>query len=275
MARAYGQIMSAIWNDPEFRALTGDAQRVYLMLVTQAEISSAGTLALTIRRWARYAIDTPSDSLLDSLSELSGQRFVVVDEASEELLVRKFVKWDGGHTNPKRLPAIRAAANAATSPRIRAALAAELDSLNVSHDITDALSDSQSHALSDRQPDSPRVVVTLGELDSTTHNPQPTTLKPQKSIRSAEPSKPDRFDEFWNIFPKKVAKQAARRRWDALIKRGTDPQAIINGAKAYAAHVRDTEPQFVKQPDGWLNAGRWEDEPSTRVPRPYTPWAGS
>lgn len=95
----------------------------------------------------------------------------------------------------------------------------------------------------------------------------------EKSIRSAKPSTPDLFDEFWAVYPKRVAKVAARRRWDTLIRRGTDPQEIINGAKAYAAQVRGTEPQFIKQPDGWLNAGRWQDEvlPAAVPQRPARP----
>lgn len=165
MARAYGHIMSAIWNDPDFRSLDGDAQRVYLMLITQANISSAGTLELTIKRWSAYASDTTSDGLSESLSVLSERRFVIVDWDTEELLVRKFVKWDGGYGNEKRRPAISAAANAISSARIRAAMAIELDSLSV------------PHALSDSPSDTPRVVVT--EV-STSHNPQhgTTTLIP-------------------------------------------------------------------------------------------------
>lgn len=84
-----------------------------------------------------------------------------------------------------------------------------------------------------------------------------------------------RFDEFWTAFPKRVAKQAARRKWETLIRRGVDPDAIIHGAKRYAEEVRGSEPQFIKQPDGWLNAGRWEDEPPRPPSRPSTPWAGA
>lgn len=192
MARSYGQIMSAIWNDPEFRALTGSAQRAYLMLVTQADISSAGTIALTLKRWSGYAIDTPSDALSDALSELVGKRFLVIDEDTEEVLVRKFVKWDGGWTNAKRRPAITAAANAATSPGIRAALAVELDALDVPHAITDALSDSPS----DKASDTPRVVVT--EV-STDHNPstQPATLEPGRKDAASAQKRGTRLPEDW------------------------------------------------------------------------------
>jgi hypothetical protein len=168
MARSYGHIMSAIWNDPEFRALDGASQRAYLMLVTQSEITSAGTLALTIKRWSQYASNTPPDAISDSLFRLESKRFIALDEDTEELVVRSFVKWDGGANNPKRIPAISAAANAVVSPKVRAVLAAELTKLAVPHSILDSLCDTQS----DRHPDTPRVVVTEVSID---HNPQPTT----------------------------------------------------------------------------------------------------
>lgn len=186
MARSYGQIMSAIWKDQEFRALSGAAQRIYLMLVTQADISSAGTLPLTVRRWAAYAADTTPDALSDALSELVAKRFVVLDESTEELLVRTFVKWDGGFGNEKRRRAITAAANAVTSPVIGAALAAELDALGVGHSIADAVWDALSDAISHAPPDTTRVVVTTVSTD---HNPEPD---PQPATRT--PSAAERPD---------------------------------------------------------------------------------
>lgn len=90
-----------------------------------------------------------------------------------------------------------------------------------------------------------------------------------------QPQTIDRFDEFWAAYPKHVAKQAARRRWDTRLREGVDPQAIIDGARAYARQVNGSDPQFVKQPDGWLLAGRWEDERAAPVSDELTtpdPW---
>ena len=72
----------------------------------------------------------------------------------------------------------------------------------------------------------------------------------------------DTFDRFWQHYPRKVSKIAARRRWDAAIKSGVDAEDIISAAEAFAAFVKaeDTEPRFIKHPDVWLNKGCWEDE---------------
>lgn len=83
-----------------------------------------------------------------------------------------------------------------------------------------------------------------------------------------------RFGEFWEVFPKRVAKAAAQRRWKTVVSSGVDPEAIIGGAKRYADQVRGTDPAFIKQPDGWLLAGRWEDEELATTRQPATPWNG-
>lgn len=91
---------------------------------------------------------------------------------------------------------------------------------------------------------------------------------PSKNVAESETEKDkiksmresSRFDEFWEIYPKKVAKQEAEKRWAKLMAKGVDAEAIISGAKVYATSVKNSERKFIKQPDGWLNSGRWTDE---------------
>jgi hypothetical protein len=131
MSRSYANIITAIWRDADFRALSGEAQRTYLMLVTQPDISAAGTLDLTVRRWAAMASDTKPDDISRTLVVLADARFVVVDEDTEELLVRSFVRHDNGYRNSKRRPAILEAARDARSPLLRQALADEFGRLGL------------------------------------------------------------------------------------------------------------------------------------------------
>lgn len=246
MARSYGHIMSAIWNDPEFRKLSCAAQRTYLMLITQADISSAGTLPLTVRRWAAYAIDSSSDSLSDSLSELAGYRFLVVDETTEEVLIRTFVKWDGGYTNvQKRQPAIRRDAAAVASPKIRASLAVELDELGVPHDLEDRLSGS----LSDRLPDSPGVVSNATDAPQpTTHNPQPKgTANARRSITAGEPPTAQTIVTEWIDRcsarpPGRVVGQVAKLIGE-MLGEGISPNHIRQGLKVWMS--KDLAPSLL------------------------------
>lgn len=99
----------------------------------------------------------------------------------------------------------------------------------------------------------------------------PTRPDPTPNTRA---SSDDAFERFWAVYPRKVAKKAAKAKWDTAIKTN-DPEAIINGATTYAkkCQAERTEKKFIKQPDGWLNAGRWEDEIEvTTVPVKFDPW---
>lgn len=141
--------------------------------------------------------------------------------------------------------------------------------------IHESLTESRSESVSERS-------VNRSVTDSLSHSllaragalpdpliPDPLTPNPRRAREEVDA----KFNEFWEAYPKHVAKAAARRRWDTLIQNGADPDEIIAGARAYAEQVRGTDPQFVKQPDGWLLAGRWEDEPeqATAAERdPYT-----
>lgn len=68
------------------------------------------------------------------------------------------------------------------------------------------------------------------------------------------------FEKFWAIYPKRINRKAALAKLETALKAGIDPEKILAGAARYAEHVRFTEPQFIKAPDAWLNAGKWDDE---------------
>lgn len=77
---------------------------------------------------------------------------------------------------------------------------------------------------------------------------------------SSSPATPSKdFQDFWAVYPKKVAKQAAIRVWNRVTKTA-EPKLIIDGAARYAEAIKGKDRDYIKSPDGWLNAGRWEDE---------------
>jgi hypothetical protein len=68
------------------------------------------------------------------------------------------------------------------------------------------------------------------------------------------------FDEFWSIYPRKVAKAVARKSWAKL-----SAEQQLMAAKAISAHcdywkAKETELEFIPHPATWLNQERWEDE---------------
>lgn len=72
------------------------------------------------------------------------------------------------------------------------------------------------------------------------------------------------FEDFWQAYPRKVGKEAARRAWVVAIKRAPVAQiaAGLNAAKW------PDDRQFIPHPATWLNQGRWQDEPADVAPKP-------
>jgi hypothetical protein len=144
MARNYAQFTTAIWRPgDDFGRLTRNAQWVYFMLATQPDISAAGVLSLNVRRWSGRSIDGSKQDVIDGLQELSTQRFVAYDYETEEVLIRAFIKSDGGYSNSKRKPVIERAVKDVESPALRKVLTDELTKLGLP---AEWLSDSPSDA---------------------------------------------------------------------------------------------------------------------------------
>lgn len=69
------------------------------------------------------------------------------------------------------------------------------------------------------------------------------------------------FDEWWAIYPRKVAKKHAQGAWRKL--RADERQAAMDALPAHVAHWRERygdDRTFIPHPATWLNGGRWEDE---------------
>jgi hypothetical protein len=80
----------------------------------------------------------------------------------------------------------------------------------------------------------------------------------------------DLFDEFWKLYPRKEAKQAARKAWASVTKK-VEPQDVIDGLVAYAFNP---DPKFRPLPASWLNGQRWEDEATVHQLHAADPHAG-
>lgn len=79
----------------------------------------------------------------------------------------------------------------------------------------------------------------------------------------AEKTLDDWFDEFWHLWPRKVAKAAARAKYLTAVRtKGADPRHINAQADVQAAVWKSTgkDPQFIPHASTWLNQGRYDDE---------------
>jgi hypothetical protein len=83
----------------------------------------------------------------------------------------------------------------------------------------------------------------------------------------------DEFDRWYSRYPRKEAKDAARK---AFIKarRSTSFQELLSGLDKYVIQVNGKERQYIALPATWLNAGRWQDEiPDDNKPAANSPWS--
>lgn len=156
MARTHARLLCSIWNDPDWVALDFGAQWLYELLLSQGALNHAGVTGLTPRRWARGARDVTVCEVEKFLASLAEARFVVVDEETEELLIRAFVRRDGVADQPNVLKAALSDARQVVSSRLRAALAAELRRLPPKRDDTARMRYPDPHAVADEiDPDGP------------------------------------------------------------------------------------------------------------------------
>ena len=85
------------------------------------------------------------------------------------------------------------------------------------------------------------------------HKIEPSTESPRTEYHKD-------FVQFWNFYPRKVAKGAALKAWAKVQKEGIPPETIL--AALGSQHLEDREMQFIPHPSTWLNHRRWEDDPA-------------
>lgn len=88
---------------------------------------------------------------------------------------------------------------------------------------------------------------------------------PSRKERKSAPRKgrgaPTDFDAWWEAYPKKRDKDAARKAYARAISRaGVSHTDLMAGATRYAVERAGEDSRFTKHPATWLNAGSWADE---------------
>lgn len=136
MPRDHARLRHGIWSDPDFLGLTEAAQRAYMLALSQPGVSYCGVVPFTLKRWARLATDSTALKLRRTFTLLEESRFVVVDEQSEELLFRTFVKHDGILESPNVCKASVNAYSAVVSPLLRGVFLVELHRLSADDRVT-------------------------------------------------------------------------------------------------------------------------------------------
>lgn len=129
MARTHGRVDIAIWANGDFKKLTKDAQRAYVMLLSQPQINNCGVLPYVPKRWVRLAYEETEDELDQALGGLVDRRFIVLDATTDEVLIRTFIRHDRIEKQPNLVKAAKREFGDIVSTRIQRVLLAEYPQL--------------------------------------------------------------------------------------------------------------------------------------------------
>ena len=75
-----------------------------------------------------------------------------------------------------------------------------------------------------------------------------------------EPENIDLFDQFWNLYPRKLGTGEARQAFGKAV-RAHGSEIILEGVQRFANDPNLPAPQFIPRAATWLNQERWNDSP--------------
>jgi hypothetical protein len=131
VAREYARLKVSIWADPDFRRLTPSAQHLYFALLTSPSLTHCGVGDWRPKRLAALAEDWTEKDVLEAANELSENLYLVVDEDTEEVLIRSFIRHDGLMHQPRMAVSMVKAQHAVASSKLRGVIVHELRRLKV------------------------------------------------------------------------------------------------------------------------------------------------
>lgn len=147
----HARLLCRIWDDDDWKALSPRAQWFYMLLASQPDITKAGVLGLTSKRWSRLASGpSVAEQIALAMAELERTRFIVVDTETEELLIRSYMRSAEVDKVPNVLKCAIRQARDVYSPKLRAELVVELRRLEVP--IADAAADAMERLLPEPSP---------------------------------------------------------------------------------------------------------------------------
>jgi hypothetical protein len=94
--------------------------------------------------------------------------------------------------------------------------------------------------------------------------PSPAALSPKRTAKRCSSSGDDGFAEWWENYPRKVAKAEASKAWAKALKTNPKPtrEALATALRTQARNWQREGRQIDKIPHAarWLNGRRWEDD---------------
>ena len=127
MARDHARIKLSIWNPvDDFVSLRSSEQHAYFTLMSNKGLSRCGVLDDIPSRFVRLSADMTKAKWRAAINGLVAARYVLVDEHTEEMLLRSYVRHDGVMDRANMGKATGTAFEAVVSDDLRRAIGDEL-----------------------------------------------------------------------------------------------------------------------------------------------------
>lgn len=302
MTRDHARVNVAIWNDPDFRNLPAPAQHLYLTLWTSPGLSYCGTHDWRPARLTPLTGGSTADELTVAAACLQARHFLVIDEATEEALVRSWARFDGLMKQPRMAVSFVSAYTAVASPILRqvvvyeaAKIQREAPNLACWNDgrVAEMLTHPATSAKDLPVPEdpfaqgfggwfTPGLAQTLPKVClpptpySLLHAPTPSPYSDAPSASEAPADEatqgrastdaPDTFAAWWDAYDHKKGKVKAIPAYKRALRK-TDAETLLTSALAYIAGKKRTgsHPAYTMNPTTWLNGEHWNDETTSNV----------
>lgn len=115
----------------------------------------------------------------------------------------------------------------------------------------------------------PQVAASCGEMRPESNpiqsesNPNPNPNPTREPREEKDTDHELRFDRFWDAYPRKESKPAARKAFDKVRPDGELLSKMIDSIERWkrSQQWQENGGQFIPYPASWLNQRKWEDEP--------------
>lgn len=227
--RSEARLQFGIWEG--LKGLSDAGKLLYPVLLTEEYLTQCGRGPVLRDIWAAR-LEWDRSKLDAALAELDEKRYALIDDETNELLIRSFIRGDKVDRQPRVLQAALKAAVQVKSPRLREALAAELRRLD-DGTRTGLLADVVQEAL-----------AVADQLDG--RRPAPVAPKPlpveEQTLAVEDVRPPDQCEAHLGSANKKPCRACASARnrakeWEAQRLRAAD-EANAADARRRAAERR-------------------------------------
>lgn len=252
MARNHARVLTAIWSDAEFTGMTPEAQRMYLLLLSQPDLTPCGALPYIPRRWARLCPGTTVEAVEKAIEELEESRFLLVDRDTDELAIRTFVVHDGGLANPKMRGAVKSSLGALHSRWLRSSIAAVIP-CEYRDSIADGIADQIGDPIDD-----PIASQSPMRLNAEVGGRRQEVRTPARKV--AETVYDDEFDAVWSEYPRKEARKPALSAYRARRREGVSAEELARAVSFFGPAMASRDRDKIMLGSTFFGPGeRWKD----------------